>query len=71
MAQGDQVRRTGRPPTPQHDVVDVLKGNARELADEIDRVQQILDREHLQFPRTLLLLDYLAQRSRRRAMSSS
>jgi hypothetical protein len=71
MGQPDQLRRTGGPSVPQQDIVEILKWNASQLANEVDRIQQILDRKHLQTPGTLLLPDYLTQRRRRCTMPAA
>ena len=68
---GDEARCPHRPSAPQHDVVHILKADAGGLPDEIDGIEQVLDRDHPHIPRALLLADRFAQRGRRGAMAAA
>ena len=69
--QRNGLRRAQRPAAPEHDVIDVLERDARALPDEVDGIQQVLDREHLHLPRTPLFPDDFTQSCRRGPVPSA
>ena len=66
-----QFRRPQRPPAPQHQVINILKTQPRNLAEDIHLVQQFLEIHHPHVPRPLLAANHFAQRIGRAAMSSA
>ena len=67
----NQLRGTHGPAAAQHDVVDVLKRDAGGFADDVDGIEQILNRDHVDVPGALLAFDHLGQRLRRGAVAAA
>src|SRR5262249_54075735 len=71
MHAGGELGRTQRPALFEHDIVNILKAQARELAKNIEVVQYFLQVDQADFPGPVLLLDDTAQGIGCRAMTAS
>src|SRR5579862_6139734 len=71
MHRADHVRGAERPAFSQKDVVDLLKRNACVFADEVYGVEDILDADHFDGPRTALTADDLTEGVSRGAVSAA
>jgi len=68
---GRELPRPERPALLEHEVVDVFQPHAGDFAEDVERIEQLLQVHHADLERTLLPLHHLAQGVGRRAMSAT
>ena len=68
---GRELPRTERPPLFQHQIVNVLHPQPRELTENVQRIQRFLQVNHADFDRPALALHDFAERIGRRPMAAA